>query len=232
MPTAPHSSQSTPPHPPRPSRQPITSRPLAALALSGLALLSACTTDERLLPAAPAITKVDPNSTATSAPTRALTTEGILAAVEPATLRINPLTRLEPDSKDVLRLACHLELADRFGQSCRWLGKVRIELYRPADPGSDGASDAIAMSGGERQSTFWEVDITDPDQNALVFDDLVSRTYIFPLVDLPDWVARLAQGNSREPWLTLRAYFVTIDSRGRERILETSARIRRETGNR
>ncbi len=193
--------------------------------LVAAALFAGCTSSEREQPLPPTITSGGA-ARSTRAP-KDLDTVSLLQLVEPVRLRIHPLSRLERDDKNRLRLTCHLELADRAGHSGKWLGKVRVELYRPADPSGESV-DPVAMSGGERQSKYWEVDLTDPDQNALVYDDLVTRTYILPLVDLPDWVSRLQQGTSREPWLTLRAYFITSDAKGKERILESTTRIRRE----
>ncbi|MGQ0628745.1 MAG: hypothetical protein ACT4PL_11680 [Phycisphaerales bacterium] len=208
----------------------------AVLAAFALLALGACSSNEPMLPEPPLVTTGEtpaghepgrPGPRGNKKPSG----EAMLALVEPARIRIHPLSRLERDDRGILRLTSHLELADAAGHSTKWLGRVRIELYRPAAAGAE-TGDSPALSGGETQAKFWEVDLTDPAQNALVYDDLVTRTYILPLVDLPEWVAKLQQGASREPWLTLRAYFITWDAGGRERILETSARIRRESGTR
>ena len=198
---------------------------LAAAALWAIG----CTTQESSLPAAPPIVSGQGEAGAGSASKPGVLPglDAQLMLVEPERLRIHPLSRLERDERGELRLTCHLEVVDRWGQSVKWLGRVRVELYQPTNPGGE-PGEQPAMSGGERQSKYWEVDLTEPAQNALMYDDLVTRSYILPLVDLPDWVGKLEQGTSREPWLTLRAYFVSSDKRGRERILETSARIRRE----
>jgi hypothetical protein len=148
-----------------------------------------------------------------------------LDALAPARLRIHPLTRLtrEPVASAEspeweTQLACHLEFKDRFGHNVKALGTLRVELYRPT-PGDSGA----AVS--ENQELVWDLDLRDPDANSLLYDDLVTRTYIVYLGGLPDWAARWAAGEAREPWVTLRATFTTADCDGRERLLEATYRL-------
>lgn len=153
---------------------------------------------------------------------------GIIAALGPARLRIHPLSRLERDGAGKLRLIAHLELADRYSHTAKWLGLARVELYRPGERARDDANTAI--SGDERQDAVWIVQLNEPDRNAELYD-WVTRTYVLPLGELPDWVDALEQGRSGEPWLTLRAYFTTIDASGRERVLKAELRVRRDGAN-
>lgn len=139
-------------------------------------------------------------------------------------LRIHPLTRFSRETagsaSSELQLVCHLELKDRYGHNLKSLGRARVELYRPvsAEPGA-------AMV--ETQDLVWEVDLRDADKNALLYDDLVTRTYVLQLGGLPEWVVRWHAGESREPWVTLKANFLAINCLGKERRLEATYRIQR-----
>lgn len=151
-------------------------------------------------------------------------------ALAPSRLRIHPLTRLERDAAGDLRIVCHLELADRFSHSGKWLGVARVELYRPGDrPAGDGPVGASPSSvrGDDRQDTVWDVPLTDAARNAELYD-WVSRTYILPLGDLPAWVEAVSEGRSRDDTMTLRAYFTLLDGGGRERVLKADYRLRRD----
>ncbi len=139
-------------------------------------------------------------------------------ALLPDRIRLHPLTRLTRAADGSLQIACHVELRDRFAHACKGLGRLRVELYRP---GPDAAS------GGETQELVWNIDLRDPDANALVYDDLVTRTYVVYLGGLPEWVQQLAAAKSREPWLTLQAYFTLTNSRGRDIMLQTTYRLTR-----
>jgi len=167
-------------------------------------------------------------------------------ALLPARVRIHPLTRLviEPtpnaagtaDSRDY-RLACHIELRDRFGHVVKGLGQLRVELYRPS---------SSASGGPESQDTVWNIDLRDPVENARVYDDLVTRTYTVYLTSLPDWLQEWARqgvaargaadsqattagekSSNTSGWVSLKAFFIVNDSRGRERVLQTSYRLER-----
>lgn len=159
-------------------------------------------------------------------------------ALSPDRLRILPLTRLSrepaPPTRAAgdapatptggtaadLHLIVHLELKDRFGHATKALGRLRIELYRPA-------SDEPGSSLVETQDQVWELDLTDPDRNALLYDDLVTRSYALRLGGVPDWVVRWSAGESREPWVTLKATFLALDCAARERRLEAVYRMLR-----
>lgn len=168
---------------------------------------------------------IAPSGDASVAPVPSAT--ATLAALAPVRIRIHPLTRLERDPKGQLRLVAYLEFADRWGHSCKWLGQARVELYRPSDATIDtGGGGGGASGGGERQENIWNVDLADPEKNALAYD-WVTHTYRLELVGLPDWVERLERGDSREPWATVRAYFLAADPRGGEKRMEASYRIRR-----
>ncbi len=218
-----------------PSRPGLALRPRAAPLLiagcAGLLALSAagCGGDSR----APDTTIAQGGAAGTEMPAAST----VLAALAPVRLRIHPLTRLERDETGRLRLVCYLELVDRFGHACKWLGQSRVELYRPSDAALGETSIAGAaigggapLAGGEVQQGLWNADLAEPDGNAEKYD-WVTRTYRLELVGLPDWVERFERGQAREPWITLRAYFVMADASasgaGGERRLEASFRLRR-----
>lgn len=150
----------------------------------------------------------------------------VLASLQPERLRVHPLTRLERDATGRLRLVCHVELADRFGHPTKWFGLVRVEVYRPGEAAGEVSGAAGAVGGGEQQAGMWSVDLTSPERNAEMFD-WVTRTYRLELVGLPAWIDALEQGRSREPWCTVRAYFLALGVDGRERRMEASFRLRR-----
>jgi hypothetical protein len=192
-----------------------------------LALHAGCTSQER-----PHADPVSPGS-AGDAPLTLPAGAASLAVLAPVRIRLHPLTRLERDPAGRLRLVCYLELADRWGHSCKWLGHARIELYRPSDAGADaggsGGGGGGVTAGGERQENVWNVDLADPEKNALTYD-WVTHTYRLELVGLPDWVEHLQRGDAREPWATVRAYFLAKDPGSTdEKRMEASFRIRRGT---
>jgi hypothetical protein len=190
---------------------------LAAIGGSG----GGCVTEDR-----PRADPVGPGDQSTEvAPERLPSAAATLAALAPARIRIHPLTRLERDAKGQLRLVCYLELGDQWGHPCKWLGFARVELYRPSDAMLDTGGGAAA--GGERQENIWNVDLADPEKNAITYD-WVTHTYRLELVGLPGWVEQLSRGESREPWATVRAYFLAAAPSGEgEKRMEASFRIRR-----
>jgi len=165
-------------------------------------------------------------------------------SILPARLRVHPLTRLSrearadspQDPNPVWQIALHAELRDSFGQVVKGLGRLRVELYRPTSSTSGGP---------ESQDSVWNVDLRDPGENAKVFDDLVTRTYTVYLASLPAWLEEWAErgepaggsggdagesgagARGADDWVTLKAYFIFVDTHGRQHILQTSFRLRR-----
>lgn len=156
-----------------------------------------------------------------------------LDALLPVKVRVHALTRLERTPVDALgrepwQIACHVELRDAFGHTTKGLGRLRVELYRPQ---SDRAG------GPETQDAVWNIDLRDARENAVVYDDLVTRTYTVYLASLPVWLhewadkaevrrnrAETAVGEAGE-FVTLKVYFITQGRNGRERIFESSYRL-------
>lgn len=152
-------------------------------------------------------------------------------ALAPDRLRIHPLTRITRITRETsgktgaveTQLACHLELKDRFGHAVKALGRMRIELYRPTSSEPGGVGGGVV----ENQDLVWEVDLRDPEKNALLYDDLVTRTYALHLGGLPEWVVRWSAGESHEPWITIKATFTAVDCLGHERRLESTYRLQK-----
>jgi|GEM_PF-1602345 len=87
-------------------------------------------------------------------------------------LRIHPLTHLDGMSGDAAQctLLVHFELKDRFGDSVRDIGVLRVELHSP-----------------DRQAIAWDINQTiTPEENVERFDPS-TRTYRV-LLNSPRWV--------------------------------------------
>jgi hypothetical protein len=174
----------------------------------------------------------------------------------PTRIRVHPLTRFALDPQSNLELICHIGLLDRFGQSVKGLGLLRLELYRP---GGNGGGGGDSRAGLQTQESVWTVNLGDPEENARAYDDLVTRTYVVRLAQIPPviraWLGISASaGQAAVPsqahqpaspetgadapdidvtsptsggWLTLKAYFTVTDSAGRQTVLQASYRLQR-----
>lgn len=100
------------------------------------------------------------------------------SATEGERVVVHPLTRVGADADGRSALLLHLEVRDRFGQSIKALGEVRVEL----------------ISSGQGAGRAWVVDLRDAGVNAELFDDLVTRTYVLPLGGVPEWLSAWAKG--------------------------------------
>lgn len=108
-------------------------------------------------------------------PTRLATAGEAVAALAPASLRVHPLTRLEPGGRGGWRVVVHLELLDQHGHSGKWLGRAEVGL-EPVRGGGDA----------DRRTRVVTLDWSDAEANAAAFD-WISRTYRVALDDLPSW---------------------------------------------
>jgi len=126
----------------------------------------------------------------------------------PQAVAVHPLTRLGNDAKGEPALLAHIELLDRFGHSTKALGTLLISIDPPRGP-------------------RWEVDLTPPDTNALLFDDLVTRTYALTLSGIPDELA--AWGAHRDSRIAsppvISVEFIGIELNGRQSLLRTQSRV-------
>ena len=115
----------------------------------------------------------------------------------PASLRIHPLTHVDslpgrPGGECVIVL--HFELKDRYGDSVKAPGLVRVELAKPAQG---------ALAGMESRELTWEMpEFINADENFKRFDS-PTRTYRVTL-GAPSWVCQEA-GAKGTQWLKIRA---------------------------
>lgn len=129
-------------------------------------------------------------------------TATLLATAEPnpftpASLRIHPLTHVDslpdrPGGSCVIVL--HFELKDRYGDSVKAPGLVRVELAKPAQG---------ALAGMESRELTWEMpEFINADENFKRFDS-PTRTYRITL-GAPSWVCQDAAARGTQ-WLKIRA---------------------------
>jgi len=111
-----------------------------------------------------------------------------IADLAPQSLRVHPLTRVEggPDGRP--RLACHIELADRFGHSGKWPLELIIEL--------EGSGEGSRDSAGFKR---FSKDLISADDNAASYD-WVTRTYVVLLDELPKGAKLSVRASARVPW--------------------------------
>jgi hypothetical protein len=107
------------------------------------------------------------------------------AAFLPARLVIHPLTRLTVNADGGTALLAHIEFRDRFDLHTRALGVLRIALQRPGVDPIMSSADPTDTTPGE---AAWVVDLSDPERNASLYDDLITRTYTLTLASPPQWV--------------------------------------------
>jgi hypothetical protein len=123
----------------------------------------------------PALAEADPN------PFRAVS------------MRIHPLTHVDAQAGGPCTIELHFELLDRFGDSVKSPGVLRVELTKPASG---------SVAGMETRELSWELpELVDADENFKRFDT-PTRTYRVPLV-APAWVGEMLAKKSAR--LTIRA---------------------------
>lgn len=135
----------------------------------------------------------------------------------PTSIRIHPLTRLDRDAKGRVIIACHIEFRDTWGDTCKGVGRLRIELYRTT--GGRGSTAGV-------QDLRWDIDLADLSRNAALYDP-ATRTYRLPLGNLPGWVEQVSAGPDRpdDPRITLRAALVEPGADGADHVLEAEYTI-------
>lgn len=153
-------------------------------------------------------------------------------AIPPATIAVHPLTRIGADSAGNPALLLYLEVHDEFGQTIKALGRVRVELYRPGfarpEPQTVSTGDnPVSPDTVQPRDQAWDVDLTEPNRNARMFDDLVTRTYTFPLGGLPSWLTDWSRGGSAASGPTITVSFTFRDADGTERTLRAGYRLSR-----
>lgn len=141
-------------------------------------------------------------------------------ALCPSRVLIHPLSRAAvlPDGGAVLII--HTELLDRFNQNTHALGRLRLTVLPPT---SIGIGDHAAE---QPPDSTWIIDLADPEANARLYDDLVTRTYIFRLTDLPNWLSEwVASSDTDSPILNAEFEFTGLD--GVPHTISTTTRLAR-----
>lgn len=134
---------------------------------------------------------------------------GIQSPFAPASLQIHPLTRVDRDSGGQVWIICHLELKDAWGDTTKGVGTLQVHLLRPTGGRASGLG---------TQELSWEINLSDLDTNASLYDP-ATRTYRLPLEGAPPWVAEAA-ADPDLPLVRLRAHLSTFGPRGEEVVLE------------
>jgi hypothetical protein len=125
-----------------------------------------------------------------------------LAPFSPASLRIHPLTHIEPAEGDRAMLILHVEVLDAYADAIKSLGTLRVDVYKPG---------AGVAPGIETQTLAWDVaELADAETNVRRFDR-TTRTYRLPLRG-PAWMSawldrEIAAREGRPAWLKVRAVF-------------------------
>lgn len=228
---------------------------LSAAALTGAACMLFCCSKDPWSSVGNGTINADGTTTPASLPT------GQINGLMPERILIHPLSRVGVDASGRTVLICHVELHDHFEQSTRALGILRIELYGTPPSGFGSSANASSTNvanasgsappsadapasaeptiapgpdsdGDERQELVWNVDLSNPEANALFYDDLVTRTYTLSLGNVPDWVVKWSKGIGRaeggaNSGPTLTATFAFADEDGRTRSLSTTSKLLR-----
>ncbi len=148
-------------------------------------------------------------------------TSASLLPFAPVRLQVHPLTHLDVDPEGVVRLICHVELKDRWGDTTKAKGLLRLELYRPVE---------AARPDLQSQELSWDLDLRDLELNAALFDP-ATRSYRLQLGGLPGWAEAMArrlaaQGDQGTPErLLLRAVFETQGPDSRPTVLRDEMQI-------
>jgi hypothetical protein len=129
--------------------------------------------------------------------------DGPVGPFAPASMRVFPLTQFEVEEDGRARIVLHLEMRDRWGDTVKATGKLRVRLYRASGSGFGPAD--------ERQELVWDVDLQDLGLNAALFDPS-TRTYRVVLGQLPAWATEMVQAGGRS--VTLVAVLITRDPDG------------------
>jgi hypothetical protein len=130
----------------------------------------------------------------------------------PVALRIHPLTHvdLRPDRRagqtPAPVVVLHLELRDAYGDTVKGLGRLQVQLYRPAST----VNTPPETPGLETQALKWDIpEMLEPDQNASRFDP-ATRTYRIQL-EAPTWVRDMLEdpraGSRGTAWLKVRCLY-------------------------
>jgi len=120
-------------------------------------------------------------SSATDASPAAFASDAAASApFVPVELRVHPLTAITRSTRAADDEATvHIELLDRWGDTVKALGQLKIEI-RVEAPGFGGAG------ASKSASRSWDIDLGNPEENSRRFDR-VTRTYRLRVKGAPRW---------------------------------------------
>lgn len=133
---------------------------------------------------------------------------GLLA---PDRVRIHPLTRVDRDARGRTVIICYIEFLDQWSDSCKAVGQLQVQLYRPVD-GRGGRASGLGV-----QELVWDADLRIADRQRDLYDR-ATRLYRLVLDSVPEWVGTPAAGDA--PTARLRAVFTPDSLGGEERSLQ------------
>lgn len=143
---------------------------------------------------------------------KGLTAAAAYQAFAPNRVRIHPLTHVDASgSRGVLVL--HYELRDRFGDSVKALGELKVELYKPG-PGVMGSMES-------REASWTVAETLAPEGNSERFDR-TTRTYriqLFAPAWVHDWARADAATRADAPWIKVRVLYTALDADGHSKTL-------------
>lgn len=151
----------------------------------------------------------------------------VYRALAPVAVRLHPLTRLERTADGGVCVVVHVELIDRYDQSGRWPGTLRVSLLRPATAPS-GDVRARGVPGGESLDMSFTADLRNGEAHAAAYD-WVTRTYVVRRCDMPAWIADVESGRGPDQWVTVTASFRHTDFQGNSRSVNDTLRLGRRT---
>lgn len=107
-------------------------------------------------------------------------------ATYPLKLLVSPLSRVGLEGIGGPSIQLHLDFRDGADKSTKAFGGLHVELYPPA-PATAG-TDPKAPQPTRPIAQSWDADLADPLRNALMFDEMITRTYTITLTGVPEWL--------------------------------------------
>lgn len=107
-------------------------------------------------------------------------------ATYPLKLLVSPLSRVGLEGIGGPSIQLHLDFRDGADKSTKAFGSLHVELYPPA-PATAG-TDPKAPQPTRPIAQSWDADLADPLRNALMFDEMITRTYTITLTGVPEWL--------------------------------------------
>ncbi|MFN0133349.1 MAG: hypothetical protein ACKVW3_12585 [Phycisphaerales bacterium] len=131
-------------------------------------------------------------------PSAATSAAGDASLLAPSRVRIHPLTRRDRDARGRDRLICYIEFLDQWDDTCKAVGQLQVQLYRPVE-GRGGRASGLGV-----QELVWDANLADPQRQKDLYDR-ATRLYRLVLDTVPEWAAAPAVADA--PTARLRAVF-------------------------